>query len=103
MKLLVTVTIILINVQADAQEVVSYCGRRLVNHKALIKNGFPSNEEDWPWQAAIYHIGVNLNIAFKCGGSIINSNSILTAAHCVYENARLLIAERILVNSGQTT
>lgn len=101
MKLLeiTAVAIILINAQqANSQD---GCGRRLVNRKALIKNGYPSNEGDWPWHAAIYHIGVNLDIAFKCGGSILNSNSILTAAHCVHEYNRQLIADRILVNLGQ--
>lgn len=77
------------------------CGRRLVNHEPLITNGYPSNEGAWPWHAAIYHIEMNHDIAYKCGGTVITSRSILTAAHCLYQNGRPIIPERVLVHLGK--
>lgn len=91
----------------------------MVKHKGLITNGFETEEGDWPWHAAIYHI-TNKNQEYKCGGTLINSNTVLTglkveflkllfmiyikfniAAHCVFENGRQLIASRILVQLGK--
>lgn len=34
----------------------------------------------WPWQVALYH-----NSKHVCGGSIITSQWIVTAAHCVHK------------------
>lgn len=50
--------------------------------------------------AAIFHIEKQ-KIAYKCGGTVLNSNTILTAAHCVYENNRPIISERVLVQLGK--
>lgn len=97
--------IILVNFQfkinADKSETSDTCGRRLVDHEALIVNGYESKEGDWPWHASILHIEINLNIQYKCGGTLLNSNSILTAAHCVYENSRPIVPDRVLIQLGR--
>ncbi len=82
-------------------EIQFNCGRRLVNHEALIVNGYESKEGDWPWHASILHIDTNLNIQYKCGGTLLNSIAILTAAHCVYENGRPLVPDRVLIQLGR--
>ena len=38
-----------------------------------------SKPGDWAWQVAM-----NYNGGFTCGGSVLNSEWIITAAHCVY-------------------
>lgn len=98
--------IILVNVRikvvyGDKSETSDTCGRRLVNHEALIVNGYESKEGDWPWHASILHIDIDLNIQYKCGGTLLNSNSILTAAHCVFENSRPLVPDRVLIQLGR--
>lgn len=84
----------------DASDTLK-CGKRLVNHESLIVNGYKSREGDWPWHASILHIDLSLNIQYKCGGTLLNDNSILTAAHCVYENSRPLVPDRILIQLGR--
>lgn len=102
-KQIIIVIVILFNVEIegyDQESVKSTCGRRLVNHNALITYGQKSKEGDWPWHAAIFHYQKS-DIAYRCGGTVLNSNSILTAAHCMYEHNQLIIPERIIVQLGK--
>ncbi|KPM11130.1 serine protease-like protein 10 [Sarcoptes scabiei] len=54
------------------------CGRRLVRRPKII-NGSNALHGQYPWM-----ISLMLNNRHHCGGSLINENWILTAAHCVY-------------------
>lgn len=78
----------------------SKCGKRIVHHQQLITNGFPTQEGDWPWHSAIYHLE-NLIQSYKCGGTLINLSTVVTAAHCLYEFGRPIIAERIIIQLGK--
>ncbi|RNA20811.1 Serine ase stubble [Brachionus plicatilis] len=57
------------------------CGRRIDEIKSRdlnkIVGGQVADPEDWGWQTALEHNGI-----FFCGGSLINSQWVLTAAHC---------------------
>lgn len=73
------------SIQIDGQQLpTSDCGRRLAKLKPLIVNS--SSTSHWPWHAAIYHPGVNFVPSYQCGGTLVTSNSVLTAGHCVSEN-----------------
>ncbi|XP_069014899.1 serine protease 27-like, partial [Embiotoca jacksoni] len=43
-----------------------------------IFGGEDASEGSWPWQVALYMYG-----SFSCGGSLINDQWVLTAAHCI--------------------
>ncbi|XP_069015083.1 trypsin II-P29-like [Embiotoca jacksoni] len=49
------------------------CGTR----DSKIIGGEDASEGSWPWHAALYMYGY-----FSCGGSLINDQWVLTAAHC---------------------
>lgn len=97
---LINVSIIIlsyIQIEVRSEE----CGRRLVTHEALIVNGGDAKEGDWPWHVSILHIEVNRKIKYNCGGTLLDSSSVLTAAHCVYENGRQIVPDRILIQLGR--
>lgn len=71
-----------------------------MNHEELITNGFPTKDGDWPWHSAIFHL-TGAQSEYKCGGTLINSRTILTAAHCLYESGRQINAERVIVQLGK--
>lgn len=56
----------------------SGCGRRPIQGGNRIVGGQEAIPGDWGWQIALLDYGT-----FICGGSLINSQWVLTAAHCV--------------------
>lgn len=52
------------------------------NAISLIINGKPAKKGQFPWLAAYYHNG-NRENGFICGGSLVSSRAVITAAHCV--------------------
>lgn len=55
---------------------LSDCGRVFVRHRIIGgQNAAPGN---WPWQASLNGEGGQF-----CGGSLISSEWVLTAAHCI--------------------
>ena len=54
------------------------CGRPQVAISRVV-GGKDAKAHSWPWQ-----IGLHRNGGFMCGGSIINSRWIVTAAHRVH-------------------
>lgn len=53
----------------------SVCGQPFMK----IMGGVDAEEGKWPWQ-----VSVRTRHMHVCGGSLINSQWVLTAAHCIY-------------------
>lgn len=93
MKFLIILPLLLINSRGHIDELETddvteinwlHCGERPIYHEYFphkIVGGQESLKGDWPWQIAL-----NFNGRFLCGGSIINSLWVVTAAHCVHSN-----------------
>ncbi|XP_061515912.1 ovochymase-2 isoform X1 [Anopheles gambiae] len=76
------------------------CGKRRVKTIHLVQNGIDAKPGHWPWHAAIFHRKGD-QLDYACGGSIIDENTILTAAHCVFLVNGLLPVSRISVHLGR--
>ncbi|OQV21707.1 putative Serine proteinase stubble [Hypsibius exemplaris] len=64
------------------------CGRRNLSYKMIrvgrIVGGETAGFSDWPWVAMVLNYGRP-----RCGGTLLSSQAILTAAHCVSGNMLL--------------
>lgn len=89
------------SIQTDGQYApTTTCGRRIAaDYKPLIRISL--HENHWPWHAAIYHLDYSSSPAYQCGGTVITSNSVLTAARCVFSAVTLLDSSRVSVALGK--
>ena len=66
----------------DAASKVSTCGQSNFRNPDRIVGGMEAKKNEFPWQAWL--IMAQEGAAYgACGGSLINNQWILTAAHCV--------------------
>uniref|UniRef100_A0A671LU08 Acrosin n=1 Tax=Sinocyclocheilus anshuiensis TaxID=1608454 RepID=A0A671LU08_9TELE len=63
----------------------SLCGKAPLNTK--IVGGQAAVQGSWPWQASLHRITSGSHF---CGGSLINKDWVLSAAHCFQRSIRLL-------------
>ncbi|KAK3914160.1 Prostasin [Frankliniella fusca] len=78
------------------------CGKALPSGQAVVINGKDANALEFPWHAGLY-IKVSQEWTQICGGSLIHQKLVLTAAHCLYEEAkygRTINAENFKVSFG---
>lgn len=103
MKLRTVISTIIWCITAISQlnGIESDCGKRLVQHRPLILGGKEAHKNSWPWHAALFHVDDGSDMAYKCGGTVLNSNSILTAAHCVHRNNEKIAPGNVLVHVGR--
>ncbi|KAL7034191.1 hypothetical protein ACKWTF_007887 [Chironomus riparius] len=83
----------------------SHCGVpqiRLQNSTGLILSGKVAMKGQFPWLAAYYHNDIG-NTGFICGGSLVSSKVVLTAAHCIHDKQDQVVKqpEQALIYLGK--
>ncbi|KAJ8960286.1 hypothetical protein NQ318_004011 [Aromia moschata] len=68
------------------------CG--LIETESRIRNGENAELLEFPWMAILSY-NTSKGVKFNCGGSIINENYILTAAHCIAGTPDPLLGVRV--------
>ncbi|XP_062708618.1 chymotrypsinogen B-like isoform X2 [Aedes albopictus] len=79
------------------------CGRRPLTHLPLILGGENSVPGEWPWHAAIFLLKHEKSTqTYRCGGTLISSSFVLTAAHCTFISAIPLPPNLLSMKLGVT-
>ncbi|XP_058836639.1 transmembrane protease serine 9-like [Topomyia yanbarensis] len=91
----------LVRLATSSQHNQQQCGIPQIGGNELIVHGQDTSPGDWPWHVALYHRKGPSSI-YVCGGTIINDQFILTAAHCVMNSANgfQLAPNRLFVRMG---
>lgn len=61
------------------------CGTSIAHGNTLIVNGFEAKVGEFPWHVGIYAKRQAGNYEQICGGTLINNNLVVSAAHCFYD------------------
>lgn len=94
-----TVILFFVCIQISGQQ-ESTCGKLLPDRIAHMWNGIVSYH--WPWHAAIYvRFDGSATYDYQCGGTLISSNYILTAGHCVTISNDRIPAANFSVSLGR--
>merc|ERR1712179_203697 len=72
------------------------------NPESRIVGGGLADSGEWPWQVSL-QLRQFFNFAHICGGSIINSKWVVTAAHCVDGQSRTSLRIKAGVNTASSS
>jgi len=67
---------------------------------AAIRGGAPADPAAWPFIVALMRPGANDYENQFCAGALVAPNRVVTAAHCVVEDGRVLRARDVQVRTG---
>lgn len=66
----------------------------------FVFGGEETQRGDWPWMVAMY-LNKPTGISFNCGGTLITSKTVLTAAHCLYTPTKIYRAHEVVLYLGR--
>lgn len=85
------------------QTLTTVCGRERAVTTPLIFQGEQLQRGQLPWLVGLFERATDNGLIFFCGGSLISSTTVLSAAHCFRLPGRDLPANRTVVSLGRNT
>ncbi|XP_001996631.2 serine protease gd [Drosophila grimshawi] len=85
------------------QSLSSICGRERALTTPLIFQGEQLQRGQLPWLVGIYERSLDNGLPFFCGGTLLSSWTVLSAAHCFRFPGRDLPANRTVISLGRNT
>ncbi|XP_055911719.1 uncharacterized protein LOC129945811 [Eupeodes corollae] len=71
------------------------------NHSNLVVNGTNVPRSKFPWIAAIFKRNILRPPSFQCGGSLITSRTVISAAHCFDSDSNEIPEKDIVISVGR--
>lgn len=92
-----------VNNDDDSDLIYQNCGERKISNKIrpLQTYAFKTSPGEFPWHVAIYRRIRFGTKEFICGGTLINPNTVVTAAHCISVGERILSPDVLTVELGK--
>lgn len=83
-------------------DVNSICGTRHSETEItpFVYGGEATERGDWPWMVAIY-INKPTGLKFTCGGTLVSSKTVITAAHCMIASTKTYRTDEVVLNLGR--
>lgn len=87
------------NLNVNANDI---CGTRYSQGEVtgFVFGGIETRRGEWPWVAAIY-LNKPTGLNFNCGGSLVNTKSVITAAHCINTSTKNYQPNEVLLWLGR--
>ncbi|XP_046385982.1 serine protease gd-like isoform X2 [Ischnura elegans] len=77
------------------------CGKPLLSNH-LVAKGKKVKKGSWPWLAALFRKYADASgLRFTCGGTLVSEEYVITAAHCVAEEKKMVDPDRLLLYLGK--
>lgn len=95
------ILVILLSSKTTVQQIPTQCGEKKATRNYMIIGGTDTKPGAWPWHAALF-TKKGQTMKYVCGGTLIGTEFVLTAAHCIInaETGSELPPERIAVRLG---
>lgn len=81
-------------------ELLRVCGQTTIFYRPLVIGGSFIEIGSYPWLVALY-VSSPKSLSFNCGGNLISSRTVLTAAHCLKLRRVVYEAKDLLVVAGR--
>lgn len=90
------------SIQSAGNDIKQICGTRYAESEVipLVFGGEETKRGDWPWMVAIY-LNKPTGLSFNCGGSLISSKVVISAAHCINTSTKNYKPNEVLLWLGR--
>lgn len=90
------------NRRPTSQNPDAICGQRYAASQVLplVNGGESTKRGDWPWMVAIF-LNRPSGLSFNCGGSLVSSRVVVTAAHCINTETENYLPHELLLWLGR--